>query len=396
VTRAIAATQQLVSFCDAIMEWQEVPMTTSAPGRRFDPKIRQARKKLLPKTSHKAGNPPGTLIHIGKAPVASVGIRVMDYTPEHLEEKTITNPADCLSYGLSTSTSWINLDGVHQLDLLERIGGDFTLHPLVLEDIANTEHRPKLEDFDSFLFLVLKRLHLDEQGTEIHTEQVSLILARGLVLSFQERPGDVFDGVRARLRNNRGRIRKSGADYLAYALLDAVVDSYFVILEQIGDQIEQLEDELVIRPTPKTLEKIHHFKREMILLRKAVWPLRELIGGMQRSESPLIAESTGIFLRDVYDHTIQIIDTVETFRDILSGLVDLYLSSISNRMNEVMKVLTIIATIFIPLTFIVGVYGMNFDYMPELHWRWSYPVLWLIMLTMGGGMFLFFRKKHWL
>jgi len=288
------------------------------------------------------------------------------------------------------------MNGVHQLELLQEIGTDFALHPLVLEDIANTEHRPKLEDYDSYLFLVVKMLSFDASSGEIQPEQVSLVLAPGVVLSFQERQGDVFQGVRERLRSNKGRIRKMGSDYLAYALLDAVVDSYFVILEQIGEQIEQLEEELVLQSNTRTLDKIHHFKREMILLRKSVWPLREVIGGMQRSESPLIQESTGIFLRDVYDHTIQIIDTVETFRDVLSGLLDLYLSSISNRMNEVMKVLTIIATIFIPLTFIAGIYGMNFTYMPELNWRWSYPLLWLVMITIAGVMIFFFRKKRWL
>ncbi len=354
------------------------------------------RSKLLRKTSHKAGRPPGTLIHVGEASTAPIGIRRLEYDPQHLSEQRNSDAAACRPTTEGTRVTWLNLDGVHNLALLETIGSNFALHPLVLEDIVNTEHRPKLEDFDSYLFLVLKMLHYNAQQAEIRTEQVSLVLTAKEVLSFQEQQGDVFEGIRERLRNNKGRIRKMGADYLAYALLDAVVDSYFVILEQIGDQIEQLEDELVIRPTPETLNKIHHFKREMILLRKAVWPLRELIGGLQRSESPLISDSTDIFLRDVYDHTIQILDTVETFRDVLSGLLDLYLSSISNRMNEVMKVLTIIATIFIPLTFIAGIYGMNFEHMPELHWRWSYPLLWLIMLATGGGMFLFFRKKRWL
>jgi magnesium transporter len=371
-------------------------MTRSSSGRRTIQHKRTSRKKLLPKTSHKAGRPPGTLVHIGEAPAAAVGIRRIEYSPTHIDDRLVGDPADCRPPAEGGAVCWINLNGVHELDLLEDFGARFALHPLVLEDIVNTTHRPKLEDFDSYLFLVLKMLQYDPQRAEIRTEQVSLVLAPGLVLSFQEREGDVFEGVRERLRSNKGRIRKMGADYLAYALLDAVVDSYFAILEQIGDQIEQLEDELVVQPAPETLGKIHHFKREMILLRKAVWPLRELIGGLQRSESPLIAESTGIFLRDVYDHTIQILETVETFRDVLSGLLDLYLSSISNRMNEVMKVLTIIATLFIPLTFIAGIYGMNFDHMPELHWRWSYPLLWLAMLTAAGGMFLYFRKKRWL
>ncbi len=354
------------------------------------------RKKLLPKTSHKAGRAPGTMIHVGPPRETPVALLRMDYNSETLTALT-PDPVDlCRPAPDATLVHWFHLDGVHDLPLLEKIGSIFDLHPLVLEDMVNTEHRPKLEDFEDYLFMVLKMLHLETESDIIRTEQVTLVLTRNTVLSLAEKPGPVFDSVRERLRNNKGRIRRRGADYLAYALIDAVVDSYFAILEQIGEQIEQLEDELVLRPAPETLNKIHHLKREMILLRKAVWPLRELIGGLQRMESPLIADSTGIFLRDVYDHTIQILDTVETFRDVLSGLLDLYLSSISNRMNEVMKVLTIIATIFIPLTFIAGIYGMNFEHMPELHWRWSYPLLLLLMLCASGGMFAFFRKKRWI
>lgn len=371
-------------------------MARTRNGRQASKTKKTLRKKLLPKTSHKAGRPPGTLVHIGKVPTAAADIRRIEYNPQHMTDQVISSPLDCRPSAETTMVSWINVNGVHDLPLLEQIGSNFTLHPLVLEDIVNTEHRPKFEDFDSYLFIVLKMLHYDITSAEIHTEQVSFVLTPNTVLSFQEKQGDVFEGVRERLRNNKGRIRKMGSDYLAYALLDSVVDSYFVILEQIGEQVELLEEELVSRPTPETLNKINHFKREMILLRKAVWPLRELIGGIQRNESALVTDATGIFLRDVYDHTIQILDTVETFRDVLSGLLDLYLSIISNRMNEVMKVLTIIATIFIPLTFIAGIYGMNFDHIPELHWRWSYPALWLIMLTVGGIMIYYFKRKRWL
>ncbi len=370
-------------------------MAKSKTGQHPRSFLKSSRKKLLPKTSHKAGRAPGTMIHVGQPTAAPISLRRFDYDSQRLHDQTVHSAEDCRPCSEAEIISWINVDGVHELPLLETIGAHFALHPLVLEDIVNTAHRPKLEDFDEYLFLVLKMLDYDQTAAEIHTEQVSLILTRNSVLSFQERQGDVFEGVRERLLNNKGRIRKRGADYLAYALLDAVVDSYFSILEQIGEQIEKLEEELLLQPTPATLNQIHHFKREMILLRKAVWPLRELIGGLQRIESPLVSDGTGIFLRDVYDHTIQILDTVETFRDILTGLLDLYLSSISNRMNEVMKVLTIIATIFIPLTFIAGIYGMNFEHMPELQWRWSYPLLWLLMLCAGGGMALFFRKKRW-
>jgi magnesium transporter len=279
---------------------------------------------------------------------------------------------------------------------LEKLGAAFELHPLVLEDILNTEHRPKCEDCDDYFFIVLKMLSLDDGTEEIRAEQVSIILGPAYVLSFQEREGDVFDGVRQRIHNGKGRLRALGPDYLAYALIDSVVDSYFAILEKIGDRIEALEEELIVDPDPTTLQKIHRFKRQMILLRKSVWPLREIVGELQREESPLIRASTGIFLRDVYDHTIHVVDTVETFRDIISGMLDLYLSSISNRMNEVMKVLTIMATIFIPLTFIAGIYGMNFEFMPELKWRWGYAGVWFVMVGVFAALLLYFKKRKWL
>jgi len=239
-------------------------------------------------------------------------------------------------------------------------------------------------------------LHYDEHENGVKAEQVSLILGPTWVISFQESWGDVFDSVRERIRGDKGRIRKVGADYLAYALIDAVVDNYFMILEKVGEDIEEIEDELVTNPVPETLQTLHNLKRQMIFLRKSVWPLREVISRLERWESPLIQKSTHIYLRDVYDHTIQVIDAVETFRDMLSGMLDIYLSSVSNRMNEVMKVLTIIATIFIPLTLVAGLYGMNFRYMPELEWRWSYPLVLLVMLTIGVLMVMYFRKKRWL
>jgi magnesium transporter len=270
------------------------------------------------------------------------------------------------------------------------------LHPLILEDVVSTRQRPKFEDYEKNLFMVLKMLSYDDRSQSVQSEQVSMVLGSGFVISFQERMGDVFDCVRDRIRNAKGRIRKQGADYLAYSLVDAVVDSYFGILEKVGDKIEVLEDELVSDPEERTLQAIYRLKREMISLRRSVWPLRELINGIQRSESTMISESTGLYLRDVYDHTIQIIDTIESFRDIVSGMLDTYLSSISNRMNAVMKVLTIIATLFIPLTFVAGIYGMNFDHMPELKWRYGYAAVWGVMLVVAILMLVYFRRKKWL
>lgn len=236
----------------------------------------------------------------------------------------------------------------------------------------------------------------DENETQTKTEQISLIIGSNYLISFQEDEGDVFDLIRERIRTDRGRIRKMGSDYLAYSLIDAIVDNYFTVLEKIGESIEDIEDELIKNPTPEILQKIHTLKRELIFLRKSVWPLRELISRLERWESQLIDKSIDIYLRDVYDHTIQVIDALETFRDMLSGMLDIYLTSASNRMNEVMKVLTIIATIFIPLTLVAGIYGMNFKYMPELDSPWGYPMVYVVMLIISLVMLIYFRRKKWL
>lgn len=239
-------------------------------------------------------------------------------------------------------------------------------------------------------------LFYNENNNEVDVEQISLILGENFVISFQERPGDVFDPIRDRIRNAKGRIRKMGVDYLVYALIDAVVDNYFSIMEKFTEKIESLEEELINDPTPNTSRTIHNLKREMIFLRKSVWPLREVVNVLERGDLRFIKKSTRVFLRDLYDHTIQVIDTIETLRDMVSGMLDIYLSSISNRMNEVMKVLTIIATIFIPLTFIAGIYGMNFRYMPELQWQWGYFTVWIIMGAVAISMLFYFKRKRWL
>ncbi len=260
----------------------------------------------------------------------------------------------------------------------------------------DTEARSKLEDFDDYIFIALKMLSHSEKEDEIQAEQLSLVLGSNFVISFQERKGDVFDPIRQRIGTGKGRIRKMGADYLAYALIDTIVDNYFIIPEKIGEKLESIEEELVTNPTSQTFQAIHSLKRQLIFLRKSVWPLREVVRGLEGVESALIHESTNIYLRDVYDHTIQVIDTIETSRDMLSGMLDIYLSSISNRMNQVMKVLTIIATIFIPLTFIAGIYGMNFKFMPELELFWAYPLVLIAMTAIAISMLIYFRRKKWL
>ncbi|UCF07849.1 MAG: magnesium/cobalt transporter CorA [Thermoplasmata archaeon] len=358
--------------------------------------------RLIKKASKAAGLPPGTLIHIGEKRTEKVKITIMDYDEKQFNEIECKTTEECFSFKDKPTVTWINIDGIHQVEIIDKLGKYFNFHPLLLEDIANTEQRPKAEDFDSYVFIVLKMLYYDEKKGEIIAEQVSIVLGSNYVISFQEREGDVFNSVRDRIRNSKGRIRRKGPDYLAYALLDAIVDSYFVILEKFGEIIESLEEELITEPEPETLQKIYSLKREMIFLRKSIWPLREVVSGIERGGSELIKEDSHIYLRDAYDHTIQVIDTIETYRDMLSGLLDLYMSSISNRMNEVMKVLTIIATIFIPLTFIAGIYGMNFNpdaspfNMPELNWDWGYLVTWTVMILVVIMMVIYFKRKKWL
>lgn len=352
--------------------------------------------RRLKKRSGKAGLPPGSLIHIGDRLTEKIKITVFDYDEAHLQEKEIKTVGECRQFKDSPTVAWIQIEGIHDTQILEELGAVFGLHPLTLEDILNTDQRPKMEDFCEYIYIVLKTFynHADENN-ETTSEQISIILGPTFVISFQEKETDIFKPIRERIRAGKGRLRKSGADYLAYSLIDTIVDNYFTILEHLGEKIEIIEESLVKNPSTQTLQAIQHLKREMIFLRKSVWPLRETISSLERTECQLIQESTGLFLKDIYDHTIQVIDTIETFRDMLSGILDIYLSSISNRMNEIMKVLTIIATIFMPLTFLAGVYGMNFKYMPELEWHWGYFFILGIMITIAVSMLVYFRKKRW-
>jgi len=352
--------------------------------------------KLYKRSSKKAGLSPGTLVHIGEKKTEEVNISMLDYDESQIQEKGAATVGECLPFKEKPTVTWINVSGIHDVTVIEEFGKAFNIHPLLLEDIVHPDQRPKLEDYDDYLFLVLRMLRYDEAKEELQSEQVSLILGPNFVITFQEREGDVFDAVRARIRNGTGKIRKMGCDYLTYALIDSVVDNYFLVFEKYGEKIEVLQEEVLSQPTPETLQMIQRTKRDMIFLRKSVWPLREAINALQRGESSLVTDNVNIYLRDVYDHTIQVIETIETFRDMLSGTLDVYLSSVSNKMNEVMKVLTIIATIFMPMTFIAGIYGMNFKYMPELDWHWAYPVIWAVIIVLGVLMLMGFKRKKWL
>ncbi|OVE75510.1 magnesium and cobalt transport protein CorA [bacterium F11] len=355
-------------------------------------------EKLMKKGSKKQlGLAPGTLIHVGEQKMGKTQITLLDFESSGLTEKKIASLEEAIPIKEKpNTTTWINIDGLHDPSLVQIAGDHMGIHPLVLEDILNTGQRPKMEDHESYLFITLKMYQLDDAQIHPVAEQVSLIVGENYMLSFQEREGDVFEGVRNRLRAGKTKIRGLGPDYLMYALLDAVVDGYFIILEKLGDRIEVLEEDVLSSPSPETMKAIHQMKRETILLRKAIWPLREVVNNLNRSDTKLIGDHTRLYLKDLYDHTIQVMDTIESFRDVLAGLLDIYLSSVSNRMNNVMKVLTIFATIFMPLTFIAGIYGMNFETMPELHWKWGYPIILLIMFGMGIGMWRFFKKRGWL
>jgi magnesium transporter len=345
----------------------------------------------------KSGLPPGTMIHVGEDRTEKVKISLIRYNQQDVEIFEDISPDECKLHARFDGVVWINVTGIHDLKIVETLGSFFEIHPLVLEDIVHAGQRPKVEDLDRYLFVVLKMLMYEEEQEQVLAEQVSLILGENYVISFQETAADVFDPVRNRIFNVKARrMRDSGSDYLAYALIDAIVDQYFMILEYYGEKLEALQEEVLSSPTPATLATIQGAKRDMIFLRRSVWPLREALATLERGGGALITQELTVYVRDVYDHTIQVIDGIEAFRDMLSATLDIYLSSVSNRMNEVMKVLTIIATIFIPLTFIAGIYGMNFEHMPELKWWWAYPAVMLLMLCLGLAMLVMFKKKHWL
>ena len=351
---------------------------------------------FLPRRSQKSGLPPGTPIHIGEARTEEIRIVAFQYDDAGCRERELPRPEDCAQLGRSGERTWINVDGVHDVSVIQKLGELFGIHPLIQEDIANTGQRTKVESYDGSLFVILRMLCRDGRDKSIRSEQVSLFIRSGLVISFQEEQGDVFEPIRDRLRQGKGQVRRRGSDYLAYCLIDAVVDQYFLFLEDLEDRIQPLEEAVVDNPEPGTMHSIQGVKRELIFLRRTLWPLREMLARLEREASPLVQRETVPFLRDVHDHTIQVIEILESFQEIVSSLMDIYMTGISNRMNSIMKVLTIIATIFIPLTFIAGVYGMNFSFMPELQWRWGYPAVLGGMAAVFVGMLLWFRRRKWL
>lgn len=354
------------------------------------------RKTPNQKRSIKAGMSPGTPVFIGEKRLDKVRIDVLDYSETAVDQRLDVSADRLLPPLPGKGVTWISVKGVHDAAPITALGKIFGIHLLTLEDIVNTAQRPKIEEYADYVFIVLKTMRYNEGEKTLEIEHISLIFGDNFVISFQEGEGDMFSKIRERILAAKSRIRSMHADYLAYALMDAVVDQYFLVVERIGDRIEEIDERLLVDPRSTDVAEIHRIKRDILHLRRAVWPLREEVGALSMSVSALVGAETKVFLRDLYDHTIQIMDIVETSRDILGGMHDTYLTTISNKMNETMKILTIISTFFIPLTFIVGVYGMNFDYMPELRWHWGYLLLWGIMATIVFFMVWFFKRKKWL
>ena len=350
---------------------------------------RRRRKKRI-------GVPPGTLIQAAEGSYQAATKTLFEYDEAECTERVVTGQIDFDSIKSTSKISWLNIDGIQDSPTLEQIGRVFKIHPLVLEDIQNPDLRPKIDDYPDYTFISFKMLRWDEENEETASEQVSLILGKGFAISFQERVGDVFEPVRERLRAGKGRIRRLGADYLVYALVDAIVDNYFSVLERLEDEFEEVEDQVVYRSSLNAVPQIHRLRSQAVLFRRAVWPLRESIHEIIKGEHELITEETVVFYRDVYDHVLEVADTVELYREIVAGLLNSHQSNQNKQLNSTMKVLTIIATFFLPPTFLVGVYGMNFHYMPELAWKWGYPAVWGLIVLITGGMIWYFKKKKWL
>lgn len=346
--------------------------------------------------SDKTGLPPGSLVHVGDVLEPVTRMSVIDYSKEVLEERQIQSLDEILQYKERDSVTWVIIEGLANVGIVEKIGELFGIHPLVLEDILNTHQRPKLEEYDDYLYLVLKSLLPEDGRFSVSYEQISLLVLENFVFTFKEKTDELFYPVLQRIRNSNSRFRSLCSDYLMYAILDTVVDQGFILIDALDDAVTSVEDELFTSPTQDTLNTIQMLKREVIIIRRNISPIRELMAGLLRSESGLIHEGTYLYFRDVSDHTTRVIESIESYRDILSGMLDIYISSISNKMNEVMKVLTVFASIFIPLTFLAGIYGMNFDYMPELKWKWAYPTLWVAFIAIPAVLLVYFRKKKWL
>lgn len=353
------------------------------------------KSRILKKRKNKPGAVPGSLVFVGKQKLSKTRIRVIDYDKDTFEKLEFEDINEVFNYKEKSTCTWINIDGLHDTELINKLGQKYGIHSLVLEDILNTDHRPKLEDHDNYFHIILKMPYLSENRKSVVIEQISFIIGKDFIISFQEKVGDIFDPIRSRLENKKGRIRTRKIDYLAYCFIDVIVDNYLLVLENLYDKIEILEDRLINQDPEVTLNEIYELKRSVMFLRKNVIPVRGIIQEMTKGEIELIEDSTVIYLKDIYDHILHVVSLIDTFREMLSEMFNIYMSNISNRMNEIMKTLTVIATIFIPLTFVAGIYGMNFEAMPELHWKYGYVSVWVIIIITALIMLNYFKKKKW-
>jgi magnesium transporter len=346
--------------------------------------------------SKKAGLPAGEVVHVGEVHDITSTITLLDYDKESLVVHYIASVRDLLPYKATDTVTWVIIEGLADTNLIQELGQAFDIHPLVLEDIVNTHQRPKLDEFDDYLYLVLKRFEIRDDKFSVFQEQISLLLFGNILFTFKEKRDDLFGPLITRLQAEKGRIRAQSTDYLAYIVLDTIVDGYFALQDSLDLFADDIEEKLLEQPGPELLTRIQQVKRELIFVRKSLSPLREMLAALERSDSILLKEKTRIYLRDVYDHAIRVIESVDSYRDLITGMLEIYLSSVSNRLNEIMKVLTVFSTIFIPLTFITGIYGMNFQDMPELKWPWSYPILWGVFISIPVTLLIYFRKRKWL
>lgn len=370
-------------------------MNPTFPSRRH--LHQQTGKTVLSSAADKSGLPPGTLIHIGERHASECKISVTQYNADTLIRQEINSIAELKQLRNAELITWVNVDGLSDIHIVESIGQELNIHPLVLEDILSTHQRPKLEEYDDFLYLVIKGISLSqEKNFNLQYEQISILLLANYVVTFKEKADDTFDPINNYLQNHNGRLRQLGSDYLAYVILDTVVDEYFVVEDSLDGIIDPLEDNILFNSNKEMLQTVQQIRRGLISMKRNISPLRELLATIQRIDTPLLQEKTLRYYGDVYDHVLRVTDSLESYRERISAMHDIYLSSISNKLNETMKILTIFASIFIPLTFIAGVYGMNFEYMPELKWRWAYPALWVIFIAIGMSLLVFFKKKKWM
>jgi magnesium transporter len=357
----------------------------------------QTSKTSLSSAADKSGLPPGTLIHIGEKHASECKISVTQYNVDTLIKHEITSISELKQLQNNELITWVNVDGLSDIHIVEGIGQELNIHPLVLEDILSTHQRPKLEEYEDFLYLVIKGISINEKKDfSLQYEQISILLLANHVITFKEKTDDTFDPIYNHLQNHNGRLRQLGSDYLAYVILDTIVDEYFIVEDGLDEIIDPLEDNILFNSNKEMLQTVQQIRRGLISMKRNISPLRELLATIQRADTPLLKEKTLRYYGDVYDHVLRVTDALESYRERISAMHDIYLSSISNKMNETMKILTIFASIFIPLTFIAGIYGMNFEYMPELKWRWAYPTLWVIFISIGVGLLVFFKKKKWM